>query len=274
MKSVAQRHAEHRRLVRIGVGASAVLHAALFAWITLPVIPFEGEGDEERERRRTDAIEVISIRVPSPAALTVDATASAVQSEASGSAFSAGRDAADVPVRTAGAATDAPPASTAPAITTEAPAVATEAPAAVERLEVSAARAIGDGIRIGELGEISAVEPGAPANLAAHDHDHGPGFWERIFGDADITIQHGGICPIDGQPLWGSGGRAPEGFSIPSVRDGGLTLPGGAKIGLPRGRRPGGVVRPGGGVRPGGFVKPGGIRRPGIGSGGPTIIRR
>jgi hypothetical protein len=267
MKSVAQRHAEHRRLVRVGVGASAVVHAALFAWIAVPVVPFEGEGDEQRERRPSDALEVISIRTPSPAALTVPATAGAVESETKGSTSAAGRRSTDVPARTAGAAADGAPAP--PAL-----AIATEAPAAVERLDVSAALAIGEGIRIGELGDVSAVEPGPPAQQGAHDHDHGPGFWERIFGDADITIQHGGICPIDGQPLWGSGGRAPEGFSIPSVRDGGLTLPGGAKIGLPGGRRPGGIVRPGGMVRPGGIAKPGGIRRTGLGSGGPMIIRR
>jgi hypothetical protein len=247
MKPVAQRTADHRRLVAAGIGVSAAVHVALFAWITLPVTPLEGD-DRETARRSSDALELISVRVPEPApALPVSASAVDVGRAGGGSQ---------------GASAAAPESSPASAPARDlASAVATRpATPAVERLDVAAPLALGEGIRIGQLGEISAVEPMPVAGHAGHVHDHdhgdGPGFWDRLFGGADITVQRGGICPIDGQPLWGGGGAPGPGYSIPNVRDGGLGLPAGGKIGLPgRGSR-------------------GGFGGPAIGGRGPVIIRR
>lgn len=232
-KSLALRGADHRRSVTIGIGASAIFHAALLAWVTFPGTPPVEDAPDVRPRAQSDALELISVRLPEVVSEALEL------SESSSSAEAAGAPAAEVRA-------EAPVADASTGSTLE---TALETVDRVRRVAVESATFMETEI-VG-LGDIYAIEPADAPALTGHEgHLHtlaeeGPGFWDRLADGFSIGVTGGGHCPMDTDLI---GAARDRGFAIPQARGGGLTLPraGGFSIPQSRGlgvRLPGGIGR-------------------------------
>ncbi len=241
-RSLARRGADHRRTVGIGIGASALVHAALLAWLTFPAVTTpaatEFSSFDEIRSAPSNALQLISLEIPEAEA--PDAAAAAAASAPSGSRTSGGSAA---PVRPDPTREQARVSETAPTVERIAD--------VVEPVRVAARYMMAEP-EFGALGEMSAIEAPDAAPLTGHEgHLHtlaeqeGPGFWQRLAEGLQISVSSGGHCPMDGDLIQQARGR---GFAIPQDRTTGLGLPraGGFTIPQTRGvgvRLPGGIGR-------------------------------
>jgi hypothetical protein len=232
-KSLALRGAAHRRSVTLGIGASAIFHAALLAWVTFPGTAPVEDAPEVRQRAQSDALELISLRLPEMESETPEFAVSSASTEAGGSSAPDVRAEAPVADASTGSTNET---------TVE----------TVDRVRlVSFERTTLLDAEIAGFGDIHAIEPADAPSATGHEgHLHtlaeeGPGFWDRLAEGFSIGVSAGGHCPMDADLI---GAARDRGFSIPQVRGGGLSLPraGGFSIPQSRGlgvRLPGGIGR-------------------------------
>jgi hypothetical protein len=228
--------------VAIGIGASAIVHVALLAWVAFPGTAPADEASKLRRSSPTDALQLISVRLP-------DVATPAPDSEEDGStAGASGGAASDEPE------TERPEPAPSSAIAAEAAVTTTRMTslATVDRVQpVSLLRSASLETEITALGDITAIEPADAPALTGHEgHLHtlaeeGPGFWDRLAEGFSLGVSGGGHCPMDADLI---GAARDRGFAIPQARGGGLTLPraGGFTIPQSRGlgvRLPGGIGR-------------------------------
>ena len=244
-KSLAHRGADHRRLVARGIAVSVAVHAALLAWVTFPPVQPRSSSDASEVRAPSDALQLVTIPVPSA---DVDPLESAASAAASGEASNGGSDARGE-AAAAPSAADAPTATTASTPEVDRPfdrVTPIRVAASLTRPEYTAG-ALG-----ASLGAIHAIEPPDAPHATGHEghlhtlaEEEGPGFWTRLAQGLQVSVSGGGHCPQDIDLL---GEARDRGFVIPQARGGGLNLPraGGFSIPQSRGlgvRLPGGIGR-------------------------------